>query len=57
MKLLYKVDNSFVLYCRTKILMSFIIENTILFGAVELGIKDPADKSTCDTFKSWLPMG
>ena len=37
--------------------MSFIIENTILFSAVERGIKDPADKSTCDKFKSWLPMG
>ena len=37
--------------------MSFILENTILFSTVEWGIKDLADKLTCDEFKSWLPMG
>ena len=37
--------------------MSFIKENTILFSAVEWGIKDPVDKLTCDQFNSWLPMG
>ena len=31
--------------------MSFIIEDTILFSTVELGIKDPTDKATCDKLK------
>ena len=39
--------------CRAKFIMSFIIENTILFGAVEWGIINPVDKLTCDKFKSW----
>ena len=51
LKLLYKVDNSLILYCRTKILVSFIIENAISFSAVEWGIKDPVDKLTCDNSK------
>ena len=34
--------------------MPFIIENTILFSAVEWGKED---KLTCDKFKSLLPMG
>ena len=37
--------------------MSVIIENTILFSAVECGTKDPIDKLTCDKSKSWLPIG
>ena len=53
-KLLYKSDNSFILYCRTKILMSFIIENTILLSDGEWGVKD---KSAGDKCTSWLPMG
>ena len=35
MKLLYKVDNLFIRYCRTKIVISFITENTTLLSAVE----------------------
>ena len=35
--------------------MSFIIENIILFGAVEWGIIDPVDKSACDNLKVGNP--
>ena len=31
-------------------LLSFIMENTISFSAVDWGIKDPVDKLTCDKF-------
>ena len=37
--------------------MPFIIENTILFSAVEWGVKDQVDKLTSDKFIGWLPMG
>ena len=35
--------------------MSFIVENTIFFIAVEWGIKDLMEKLNCDKFRSRLP--
>ena len=51
---MHKVDNYFILYCRTNNLLSFIIENTILFSDAEWNTKDPIEKLTCNKIKSWL---
>ena len=37
--------------------MSFILESTILFSAVEWGIKDRVDKLICDEFESLVTHG